>query len=782
MMATSALASCLANGLGALCDPTASPPFSSWGFSSGLNSSGSSIYGSSPSTGSSREPSIGSIGSIDLQEMLQALNGDLLDADVDATCRNCERLPVARCSACNTVLCKPCAGCHHSDHVLIRVEDGLPFNMAVPPPCLPKPPMHLSMAVTRPPSVPPSLTTRAPPPSSRPAARQARSPPTRMAVLPRAAALCEVHAGEVLVSYCETCSVGTCSACAASASHVGHTLAQLTVVKGVTEKYLRDATAGAQAARDHLERNSGVAAAVEAKAMQVASDIRCCTRQMVAAIEARERQLLADVQEIASLKARSLQVQADVLRSLHERYVRLSESLRDTLALGQGVDVVHARDKAAVELAQLRAAKANNTGRPSQQPYEDETITFTPPEPILSKALTSMGAVSSSGYALSSVAAGEGLTRAVRGRPAAFTVHVKSHLEASVPVVPGELDVVLVAPEGGANVRGDVEDRGDGTAVVVYRARAEGLHALHVLLRGRHIVGSPFSVAVRPPRSYDGVRAASATIGGEGSEEGRFLRPWGVCCDRQGRIIVADRSNNRIQVFGADGKFAFAFGSQGTAPGQFDRPAGVAVDLGGRIVVADKDNHRVQIFDPEGRFIKTFGQCGAQNGNFNYPWDVDVNGSGEIVVSDTRNNRIQLFSPEGTFLRKYGWETTTSMWRHFDTPRGVAFNRDGYVICTDFNNHRLVVVEPSFRHARFLGGEGSGPKQFQRPQGVAIDGDNNIIVADSRNNRVQVFEGNGIYRCQIGLPVEMDRPSGVCVTPDGKIAVVDFGNNRVLLL
>ncbi|CAJ0947965.1 unnamed protein product, partial [Mesorhabditis belari] len=34
----------------------------------------------------------------------------------------------------------------------------------------------------------------------------------------------------------------------------------------------------------------------------------------------------------------------------------------------------------------------------------------------------------------------------------------------------------------------------------------------------------------------------------KGSEDGELFRPWGICCDQKGRIIVADRSNNRIQV------------------------------------------------------------------------------------------------------------------------------------------------------------------------------------------------------------------------------------------
>ncbi|KAK0174989.1 hypothetical protein PV327_008775 [Microctonus hyperodae] len=83
-------------------------------------------------------------------------------------------------------------------------------------------------------------------------------------------------------------------------------------------------------------------------------------------------------------------------------------------------------------------------------------------------------------------------------------------------------------------------------------------------------------------------------IGNDGEVSDNLCRPWGIACDKDGHVIVADRSNNRIQIFKDDGTFIRRFGTHGTAPGEFDRPAGVAVDSRRRIIVADKDNHRIQ--------------------------------------------------------------------------------------------------------------------------------------------------------------------------------------------
>ena len=52
------------------------------------------------------------------------------------------------------------------------------------------------------------------------------------------------------------------------------------------------------------------------------------------------------------------------------------------------------------------------------------------------------------------------------------------------------------------------------------------------------------------------------------------------------------------QVFNADGTVAYVVGSEGSEPGQMRHPAGVAVDRDGRIVVCEYGNSRVQASSP----------------------------------------------------------------------------------------------------------------------------------------------------------------------------------------
>lgn len=540
-------------------------------------------------------------------------------------------------------------------------------------------------------------------------------------------AFCELH-HESQRLYCESCPGAICGECALR-EHRGHQMIYLQdALDGARTQSLQllgDARAGTQAVREGLEAVQRMTESVELRATQAATEIRTLIRSLMAAMEDRERELLARVDQIRHLKAKSLMIQMEGLRVALGRLIRISDLLTETLNTSSGLELLAANEKAATELKQLKAVRTN------LKPCEEAHISFNQPDNSIIRALVNMGSIGTSSQSNT-------ITRPVR--------FIKEPRALPVPHTNGTSD--------SSYLRG--------------------------MLKGRPIYGCSTPVVVRSPRG-----TPTLMFGNEGEGDGELCRPWGVCCDKTGNIIVADRSNNRIQVFHPDGRFSHKFGEQGTAPGEFDRPAGIATDPMGRIIVADKDNHRVQIFTIDGKFALTFGEKGCRNGQFNYPWDVAVNGRGQIVVSDTRNHRIQLFSSDGQFLNKYGFEGTAAMWKHFDSPRGVCFNPEGDILVTDFNNHRLVIIDPSLMNAQFLGCEGAGMKQFLRPQGIVCDDEGHIIVADSRNNRIQVFEANGNFLWRIGQqgkgPGELDRPSGICLSPEGQIIVVDFGNNRVQL-
>ena len=98
-----------------------------------------------------------------------------------------------------------------------------------------------------------------------------------------------------------------------------------------------------------------------------------------------------------------------------------------------------------------------------------------------------------------------------------------------------------------------------------------------------------------------------------GSRPGEFVNPMCIAIDDdRHRIIVCDTANHRVQVLSSiDGSFLFEFGSRGNQPCQFNYPRGLCIDNQGRIIVADFFNRRLQSFSHEGHHISSF-DCGRE--------------------------------------------------------------------------------------------------------------------------------------------------------------------------
>lgn len=102
---------------------------------------------------------------------------------------------------------------------------------------------------------------------------------------------------------------------------------------------------------------------------------------------------------------------------------------------------------------------------------------------------------------------------------------------------------------------------------------------------------------------------------------------------------TSDASHMRIAKFSKDGKFIKAWGKLGTAPGEFDVPHGLAMDSQGRLFVADRGNNRLQIFDQDGKLLAIWKQFGK-------PCSVYIDKDDTIYVIDSD-------SVENLWSRKY---------------------------------------------------------------------------------------------------------------------------------
>jgi DNA-binding beta-propeller fold protein YncE len=132
-------------------------------------------------------------------------------------------------------------------------------------------------------------------------------------------------------------------------------------------------------------------------------------------------------------------------------------------------------------------------------------------------------------------------------------------------------------------------------------------------------------------------------FGGTGSKEGQLHYPTNIQTTSNGRILVSDSLNFRIQVFSEQGIFLRRFGSAGIHPGSFSRPKGVAADSDGNIYVVDGLFDNIQVFDKENRLLMVFGDHGIGYGEFWLPSGIFIDANDTIYVADSYNRRIQVF-------------------------------------------------------------------------------------------------------------------------------------------
>jgi hypothetical protein len=114
------------------------------------------------------------------------------------------------------------------------------------------------------------------------------------------------------------------------------------------------------------------------------------------------------------------------------------------------------------------------------------------------------------------------------------------------------------------------------------------------------------------------------TRGQPGEDATHLNKPTDMAVAPDGQVFVSDGyGNNRVVHFGADGRFIKAWGKAGAAPGQFDLPHSIVRDSRGRLYVADRSNARVQVFDASGKFLDQWR-------DLLIPWGLTITKNDEI--------------------------------------------------------------------------------------------------------------------------------------------------------
>ncbi|MEW6194579.1 MAG: NHL repeat-containing protein [Bacteroidota bacterium] len=142
-------------------------------------------------------------------------------------------------------------------------------------------------------------------------------------------------------------------------------------------------------------------------------------------------------------------------------------------------------------------------------------------------------------------------------------------------------------------------------------------------------------------------------IGGFGWDSYSFDSPADIFTNTL-NIYIADKNNDRIQIYDKDLNYLSSFSTEGNENIEFRYPTGVAVYSQGDLFILDSDNARILKFDLRGDFITTIG--GIESGNYvlNNPKKFTLMPNGNLIVIDNRN--LVFFDQFGNYINKVSLE------------------------------------------------------------------------------------------------------------------------------
>lgn len=202
--------------------------------------------------------------------------------------------------------------------------------------------------------------------------------------------------------------------------------------------------------------------------------------------------------------------------------------------------------------------------------------------------------------------------------------------------------------------------------------------------------------------SHDGKRLLM-TLGEKGvigNDDRHFGRPTDIAFLPDGSFYIADGyTNTRIIKFDRNGNYVFQWGSEGSGPGQFKvQVHDVATDSSGRVFVADRGNNRIQIFDAHGKYLEQWP-------NIRAPSYIHITRDGYVWVVSGQGNRIAKYDLSGRLLTYWGMYGTFP--GGLDDPHDLSVAPDGTLYVSIFSTQKVglekFVPRPGAERRRLIG-------------------------------------------------------------------------------
>jgi DNA-binding beta-propeller fold protein YncE len=169
---------------------------------------------------------------------------------------------------------------------------------------------------------------------------------------------------------------------------------------------------------------------------------------------------------------------------------------------------------------------------------------------------------------------------------------------------------------------------------------------------------------------------------GTNDSKDAFNEPTGIAFAANGDLFISDGYvNSRVIKFNREGDYLSHWGSKGEGDGQFNLVHDVTIDSAGKVYVADRTNARVQIFDASGKFLGKWTGIGA-------PWGLAyVAKENAIFMCDGLNNRVIKLGLDGTVQGVLGSHGRIP--GKFDFVHNIAVDSEGSIYVVEIKNWRV---------------------------------------------------------------------------------------------
>lgn len=165
-----------------------------------------------------------------------------------------------------------------------------------------------------------------------------------------------------------------------------------------------------------------------------------------------------------------------------------------------------------------------------------------------------------------------------------------------------------------------------------------------------------------------------------GSELDQFNKPSDVAFGPADEVYVSDGYvNTRVMQFDGRGKFVKTWGKPGTGPGEFDLVHAIKVDSRKRVLVADRENERIQVFNLEGELLTIWKGYA--------PYGIDIDRDGTIFVADVVAHQIIQLDDTGQIVHVWGEKGDKP--GQFQAPHMLAVDRAGNLFVAEVDGKRM---------------------------------------------------------------------------------------------